>query len=198
MPNEMNGKPPSFAFGVNAPQTPPRRLPRRGGAPRRTPVRSRARVGRGGQRSFGDASRCVANRGNCGNCRVAGFGGFCLEIARKTYVFIRHDLVGGGGISLRSACAGHFEGRVRLLRADAPRDRLWLPPSGRSRLRASARFHVSVSRRVNLQTGAISSRSSRRPKTTASPFVVEKARGCVVDDAYTCHKTVVYLHFTRR
>lgn len=46
MPNEMNGKPPSFAFGVNAPQTPPRRLPRRGGAPRRTPVRSRARVGR--------------------------------------------------------------------------------------------------------------------------------------------------------
>jgi hypothetical protein len=47
MPNEMMANPLlSFAFGVNAPQTPPRRLPRRGGAPRRTPVRSRARVGR--------------------------------------------------------------------------------------------------------------------------------------------------------
>jgi len=57
------------------------------------------------------------------------FEGISREIAR-TYVFIRHDLVCGGGISLRSGRAGHFDGRVRLVRADAPRDRLWLPPSG--------------------------------------------------------------------
>ena len=63
---ELDGKPPRFAFGVNAPQTPPRRLPRREEAPRRMPRRLRVRVGRGGQRSFGDASPCD-DHGNCGN-----------------------------------------------------------------------------------------------------------------------------------
>ena len=118
---------------------------------------ARARGALLGQRSFGGASLCVAHRGNCGNWPPSRVSGDSVSRSRfQTYVFIRHDLVGGGGISLRSARAGHFEGRGRLVRADAPRDRLWLPPTGRSCLGASAQFHVSVSRRVNLQTGAIS------------------------------------------
>ena len=120
LPKQMAN--PEIAFGVNAPQTPPRRLPRRGELPG---VRQWLRVRRGGQRSLGDASQCVANR----DAELAESRAF--EVSRetaRTYVFIP-------AISSAGAASAAFDLDARGIltvgcdRADAPRDRLWLPPS---------------------------------------------------------------------
>ena len=157
MPNEMNGKPPSFAFGVNAPQTPPRRLPRRGGAPRRTPVRSRARVGRSWV-SVRSGTRLCASR-IVGIAEIGlrrGFRGILSRdrASRRTSSSAMTSSAGAASafdLLARGILKGGCDLCVRTRRATGCGSRRPVV-----HVLERAQLHVSVSRRVNLQTGAIS------------------------------------------
>ena len=153
----MNGKPPSFAFGVNAPQTPPRRLPRRGGAPRRTPVRSRARVGRSWV-SVRSGTRLCASR-IVGIAEIGlrrGFRGILSRdrASRRTSSSAMTSSAGAASafdLLARGILKGGCDLCVRTRRATGCGSRRPVV-----HVLERAQFHVSVSRRVTLQTGAIS------------------------------------------